>query len=409
VQTNGKQVIHHQKQTQDQGMKHSFFRQSPFNFWLLIVLLVLVTTAVVPIAGLAHTAQDNNQEASHSTPADTSGVISARESSIEWTSSQEPWTPARMEAAEPYPIPSNEFSNLTTVNPPQPSRDPTYIPSEAPEKFSPASQGEEIPGIFSAESLLGYNYPAPYTRFENFDNYTVFPYSTTGVLFFTQNGKDFRCSAASIGNNALWTAGHCVHDGNTGEIGWSENVVFVPAYKNGNMPFGFWTYTDVATSSAWFENEDYRYDFGGVLLEENASGKTVNEVVGSLGFAFNLHTNQHWFNLGFPVVTPFDGKTMQICAASFARNDPSFTFPSPIAIGCDMTGGSSGGPWIIDFSGVDGNTNYINGNNSYRYTGFGEEMYSPYLGEQAKELLDYLSSETRIKTNIHIPIVISNH
>jgi hypothetical protein len=134
----------------------------------------------------------------------------------------------------------------------------------------------------------------------------------------------------------------------------------------------------------------------------------VDEIVGSLGFAYNLNPNQHWFNFGYPLEAPFDGKTMQICAASFARNDPFYAFPMPMAMGCDMTPGSSGGPWIIDFSGSPGNTNYVNGNNSYRYTGFGEEIYSPYFGAAAKDLLGYLSSNTRLRTNIHLPIINSN-
>ncbi|MGW8226289.1 MAG: hypothetical protein ACWGOY_11175, partial [Anaerolineales bacterium] len=69
--------------------------------------------------------------------------------------------------------------------------------------------------------------------------------------------------------------------------------------------------------------------------------------------------------------------------------------------------GSSGGPWIINFSGSTGNTNYLNGNNSFRFTGFTEEIYSPYFGEDAKDLLDTISSNTKIRTNIHIPFITS--
>jgi V8-like Glu-specific endopeptidase len=386
-------------------MKKSFLRHSPLIIGLLILTMVFVAVIGAPNGVLAVPAQVRNQMTPLTTHNNICDVVTSQEDSIPLTSSQQPWTLARMQAAQPYPIPSHEFSPSSTLNPQQPAGDSVYIPSEPPQEFSPASE-EQIPGtLSSAESLLGYDYPAPYTRFENFDDYTVFPYSTTGVLFFTQNGSDFRCSAASIGNNALWTAGHCVHDGFGSKNSWSTNLIFVPAYKDGSMPFGSWTSNNVATCSSWRDNRNFQVDIGGVLLEENSSGQTVNEVVGSLGFAYNLSPNQHWFSLGYPSATPFDGKTMQICAASFARYDLSSTFPFPMAIGCDMTKGSSGGPWIIDFSGSPGNTNYINGNNSYRYDVFGEEMYSPYLGEQAKELLDFLSSETRIKTNILLPFI----
>jgi hypothetical protein len=59
-------------------------------------------------------------------------------------------------------------------------------------------------------------------------------------------------------------------------------------------------------------------------------------------------------------------------------------------MGCDMTRGSSGGPWIRKFSGVAGSANYLNGNNSYRYTSHPEEMFSPYFGEGAKTLYEQL-------------------
>jgi V8-like Glu-specific endopeptidase len=200
-----------------------------------------------------------------------------------------------------------------------------------------------------------------------------------------------------------------VHDGNGTVDGWSDNVVFAPAYKNGNTPFGTWTFYDLVTRVAWFSGKDFRFDIGGVILEPNASSKTVNEIVGSLGFAYNLNPNQHWFNIGYPVVAPFDGKTMQICAGSFAYADTR-PAPSPVAMGCDMTSGSSGGPWIINFSGSPGNTNYINGNNSYRYKKFEEEIYSPYFSDAAKDLLAYISPYTRLLTdiNIHLPIIYSN-
>ena len=391
-------------------MKRTLSRFPSLNFGLLLLTLVFIAAAAVPDAAVATAAPIDNQEVLVSSQNGVTGVISARESTVEWTADQQPWTKSRMLAAQPYPLPRNNAFSTSLSEPPVPSGDPVLIPSIPPDNASPAFQMENGFDILSGDSLLGYDYPAPFTRYENFDDYTVFPYSTVGVLFFSQDGKDYRCSAASIGSNALWTAGHCVHDGNGTVDGWSDNVVFAPAYKNGNTPFGTWTFYDLVTRVAWFSGKDFRFDIGGVILEPNASGKTVNEIVGSLGFAYNLNPNQHWFNIGYPVGAPFDGKTMQICAASFARNAPSYTSPMPMAMGCDMTPGSSGGPWIINFSGSPGNTNYINGNTSYRYTGFEEEIYSPYFSDAAKDLLAYISPDTRLLTNInfHLPIIYSN-
>jgi V8-like Glu-specific endopeptidase len=391
-------------------MKRTLSRFPSLNFGLLLLTLVFIAAAAVPDAAVATAAPIDNTEVLVSSQNGVTGVISARESTVEWTAVQQPWTKSRMLAAQPFPLPRNNATPSSLSERPVPSGDPVLIPSIPPDNSSPAYQAENGFDILAGDSLLGFDYPAPFTRYENFDDYKVFPYSTVGVLFFSQNGKDYRCSAASIGSNALWTAGHCVHDGSGSVGGWSDNVVFAPAYKNGDTPLGIWTFYDLVTRVAWFSGGDFRLDIGGVILEPNASAKTVNEIVGSLGFAYNLNPNQHWFNIGYPVGAPFDGKTMQICAASFARNAPSYTSPIPMAMGCDMTPGSSGGPWIIDFSGSPGNTNYINGNNSYRYTGLEEEIYSPYFSDAAKDLLAYISPYTRLFTNIniHLPIIYSN-
>ncbi len=53
----------------------------------------------------------------------------------------------------------------------------------------------------------GYNYPASFTRYEVFTPYTKYPYRCVGKLFFRRNGRNYVCSASSVGNNAIWSAG----------------------------------------------------------------------------------------------------------------------------------------------------------------------------------------------------------
>jgi hypothetical protein len=47
-----------------------------------------------------------------------------------------------------------------------------------------------------------------------------------------------------------------------------------------------------------------------------------------------------------------------------------------------MTGGCSGGPWVMGF----GSNNYVNGHNSYRPNNQPLEIYSPYFGDNAHSL-----------------------
>ncbi len=122
-----------------------------------------------------------------------------------------------------------------------------------------------------------------------------------------------------------------------------------------------------------------------------------------LPFVANAARGQHWHILGYPqgardlAQTPpgpqFDGKHIEICAAAFATTDlPSGNpdLPATNGVGCDQTGGTSGGPWVVDFSGVGGATNFLNGNNSYRYNSPNPpenlKLYSPYFGDGAVNL-----------------------
>jgi V8-like Glu-specific endopeptidase len=305
----------------------------------------------------------------------------------------QPWTTERMLAAKPYPLETTASTQDFTLQLSQAVGEPGFIPGSPPAGMQTtlSMQQENAPTVQTAAS--GYSYPAPFVQYQNFDSYQVYPYSTVGVLFFRQYGVDYRCSAASIGNRAIWTAGHCIHKGDNSPLGWSTNLVFVPAWKDGSTPFGIWSVSYINTKGNWFKYGDLRFDMAGARLND-WNNQTISEVVGSLGFAYNQESSLHWMNLGYPSAAPFNGKTQQICAASYAYSDTSMPSPSPIAMGCNMTQGSSGGPWILSFSGKFGLTNYLNGNNSYRYTFHPNELFSPYFGDAAWVLYDDLVNGT---------------
>lgn len=177
-------------------------------------------------------------------------------------------------------------------------------------------------------------------------------------------------------NNAIWTAGHCVHEGNGRSDGWSTNVVFVPQYRNGSAPCGQWPVTNLKTTSQWRNGSDFARDFGGGRVNANIS------CTGKLGFAYNQNYGKRWTAVGYPAGSPFNGSRMIEC-----RNQPRSLIdsgnPRPFSIRCNMTGGSSGGPYII-------NSNAINGNVSYGYRNRPNELYSPYFGSAAKSFYDGL-------------------
>jgi hypothetical protein len=219
-----------------------------------------------------------------------------------------------------------------------------------------------------------------------------------GKLFFTRPDGNFVCSGASVNatnRSVVWTAGHCVA---TPGVGFHTNFLFAPARRLGTNPFGTWTVKTALTTNRWLNFGEFEYDFAALVMNLQ-SGARIGNKVGFLGFLANASRQQHWHLHGYPAdprnlgSTPpgaqFDGVHHEICAAAWATDDDPGpgTGPLTIGVGCDQTGGASGGPWVVDFSGVSsGPANFINGNNSYKYASSPLLLFSPFLGQDAINL-----------------------
>jgi V8-like Glu-specific endopeptidase len=349
--------------------------------------ILIFAMVIFGLSGDRSSAASNNQTTPDSTIPGRENISSRSVETLSG-STNHGWTQEMMLAAQPYPLEIDPGESIVSLELTKPSGSPGIIPGSPPQVEGDIPTRIEERLASSQVTVSGYNYPPPFARYQNFDSYLVYPYSTVGKLFFRQGDNFYFCSAASIGNNGIWTAGHCIHkgDGTT----WSRDVVFVPGYQNGNAPFGVWSADVLWITPEWFTSGDLRYDMGGVVLKPNG-GFTISQVVGALGFAYNQANSLHWMNIAYPSSSPFNGATQQICAASFAYADANQSDPSPVAMGCDMTSGSSGGPWILDFSGPTSTQNYLNGNNSYRYSSHPKEIFSPYFDSDAKTLWDDLT------------------
>jgi hypothetical protein len=137
--------------------------------------------------------------------------------------------------------------------------------------------------------------------------------------------------------------------------------------------------------TAWYQNGipgGLFEDMGAAILNP-LNGKMLSQVAGWLGFAWNFPRNQVWTSLGYPAAPPFNGQRMWQDTAPYANDGAVPGSPQPIGIGCSMTGGCSGGPWVLGL----GSTNYVNGHNSYRPNNQPLEIYSPYFGDNAHSLM----------------------
>jgi V8-like Glu-specific endopeptidase len=256
------------------------------------------------------------------------------------------WTPKRMRNAQPAEI-------ELTGGDPQPRQQELPLPTVA---------------------------PIPYSSFELADT-TSYPNRVHGKVFFSRPGRgNFVCSGTVVESNndsTVITAGHCVNDNGV----WSTNFLFVPGYRNGQTPYGTWAASDLLATQQWVQSENLRYDVGAAVIAHDANNQELEDVVGARGIAFNQPAQQLYLSHGYPAASPFDGSKLWACESQFGWLDTGLpgTGPPTMAIGCDMTGGSSGGGWVIDGHNVVSL-------NSYRYLSQTEVMFGPYFDSTAENL-----------------------
>ncbi|WP_030456459.1 trypsin-like serine peptidase [Herbidospora cretacea] len=201
---------------------------------------------------------------------------------------------------------------------------------------------------------------------------------SAGRVFFTVGDSLYSCSASSIQSaykNLVATAGHCAYDleGNASVVG---HWVFIPGYYQGKAPWGVYVGKTAYTHYDFSVYEDIDRDFAFVTVYNGitwSEGKwkdvgRLGDNVGGLGFAYNQKVGQNVFVFGYPTAAhpdgdyTYTGSTMKWCYGKpiYPVAEKSVKAEEHQAIRCSMTGGSSGGPWIIKYSST-ARKGYLNG------------------------------------------------
>ncbi|MEU3983151.1 hypothetical protein AB0F77_24205 [Streptomyces sp. NPDC026672] len=243
---------------------------------------------------------------------------------------------------------------------------------------------------------------------------------TAGKVFFDSPEGTMVCSATVVEDpahpgksNLVWTAGHCVHAGKKG--GWYRNIAFVPSYNDAGMseaqlqgasreqvaPYGVWWGDWARTSQQWIEQggetggdgAPYDYAVIHVTPEQGSGGKSLEETVGSaLPVDFDAPAVPKVESLtakGYPAAKPFDGQGLYQCQDKPGRLSITKSDPTMYRIGCTMTGGSSGGGWVMN--GPDGKPALVS-NTSIGPVSSGW-LAGPRLGDVAKAVYDSVSKK----------------
>ena len=206
-----------------------------------------------------------------------------------------------------------------------------------------------------------------------------------GKLLMTIDGVNYVCSGTAVAStasvNLVWTAGHCVTDGPGHE---AKNVMFIPGYDRGLEPHGRWAASLVDSTPGWEGQgiNKFRYDVGAARVTKvGAAQATFAGTIGTRNIVFGQDpTTRRIVSYGYPAAGKFNGRIQYACASPFRRWDTA-PFLDPMQISCDMTGGSSGGGWILDANGnsVGDALEPVISVNSYGRQGEKNTMYGPFM------------------------------
>ena len=194
-----------------------------------------------------------------------------------------------------------------------------------------------------------------------------------------------RCSGTAVhsaNKSVVITAGHCVNSGR-GDHWLAEEAAFVPGYRYGQRPFGIFPVRWIDSTRRWAGSGNFNYDVGAMDVGRNGAGELLGEAVGGAKIAWGLKPRQDFVVHGYPAEEPFDGETQRVCGnATYLGHDPQslgHAGPQDLAVRCDVTGGASGGGWLIH-----GDT--LNGVTSYGYFDQQTPDYGPYFGKEVGRL-----------------------
>lgn len=303
--------------------------------------------------------------------------------------------------AKPMPLP------MADVEPPLPFSEATIVEHEGLPQFEPGNPGNGKPGpglapknIFSkadeefcedaevAPDEYGTsNHPFTTMRVDvsSNNNSKYFPYRAAGKLYFKIGTSSYICSASLIKRGLAVTAAHCVAE--FGKQKFFSNWQYVPAMYGSVKPYGTWNVTKAYVMTSYYKGTEVCYQTGVICPNDIAvlvitpqstvypGTRTGWFGYGVNGYGFTPQNNALINQLGYPA-SHDSGLRMQ---RTDSQGFVSATFSGNTIWGSRQTGGSSGGPELVNLGiraalsggvtvGSEANANTVVGVTSWGYT-----------------------------------------
>jgi hypothetical protein len=271
------------------------------------------------------------------------------------------WTPERMKAAMP--------------------RDLAFAPSKAP---APSGTANVSGASWTKGGLI---------------------LKASGKVYFEMGGSGWICSGSiaqdsRTGYSLVLTAGHCAYD-ETNQA-FATNWMFIPefdsnpTYTCASTKWGCWTAQALVVNSGFataggFNTQATVNDFAFAVVGNGGKSGGQLDALGSFPVAFSgVNAGNKLYAFGYPAAGKYKGNDLTYCAGPIFTdvNNGNLTW----GMGCGMTGGSSGGPWLSDFIEATG-SGTLSSLNSYGYTGL-KNMYGPKFGTATQAVYNAANSVT---------------
>ena len=239
-------------------------------------------------------------------------------------------------------------------------------------------------------------------------------YKVTGKVYFEMGGSGWVCSGTALTDtrsnvSLVVTAGHCAYDetANGSPSGFATNWLFIPQYDSSptlsncsTTAYGCWTANALVVNNGFasagsFNTRATHYDWAFAVVGAGGKNSTQLDALGSFGLTASSISSGTVDAFGYPAAGKYHGNDLTYCQGPVGFDAQTANTNYPLA--CNMTGGSSGGPWLSGFAAADGSTTGNGGTirslNSYGYGGQAY-MYGPIFNGETTRTLNAANTAT---------------